>query len=166
VEWALERMDCPFLPCLSKVWVMARIWSLTSASSSILVWRCSKIRGSIIPALEAIVVGRGSRVSGFERAELELSQNFDLGSRFAAVAVFFTSRSHGGCTFKVSFQAQMVFDIEIMLRVPSLPLSYSRLAVCQPLLGHSVTVIFSQDMNGSFVKFLKFDLLADFSNSR
>jgi hypothetical protein len=46
------------------------------------------------------VVGRGSRVSGFERAELELLQNFDLRSRFAAVAVFslqgVTEAAHSG----------------------------------------------------------------------
>lgn len=42
---------------------MARICSLVSVSSSILLWRLSKICGSIIPDALAMVVERGRRSS-------------------------------------------------------------------------------------------------------
>jgi len=78
VEWALESTDWVFLPCLSNVWVMARIWSLTSASSSILVWRCSKIRGSTIPEAMFGGVLRRARQAGFSRNGASISPFIDL----------------------------------------------------------------------------------------
>lgn len=108
---------------------MARIWSLTSASSSILVWRCSKIRGSIIPELEAMVVGRGSRCLGSKGQSWSYHRTSISGpdlQRWPYLHFTESRKLHN----QVSLQVQMVFDIEIMLPVPSLPLlclPYSRL---------------------------------------
>jgi hypothetical protein len=151
-------MDCPFLPCLSNVWVMARIWSLTSASSSILVWRCSKIRGSIIPELEAMVVGRGSRCLGSKGQSWSYHRTSILGPDLQRWPYFHFTESRK-LHIQVSLQVQMVFDIEIMLPVPSLP--YSRLgrmpASTRALRCHWAPL--SQDPNGSLMKFLTFVLL-------
>jgi hypothetical protein len=87
VEWALERTDCAFLPCLSNVWVMTRIWSLTSASSSILVWRCSKIRGSTIPELEAMLLGREFTLCWGLTGKAGWSQNLRACSKFLVTKV-------------------------------------------------------------------------------
>ena len=68
VEWALERTDCAFRPCLSRVCRIVLIASRVSESSSIFVCRSSKIRGSIIPAelRAAMVRGYGGVDLGYD----------------------------------------------------------------------------------------------------
>jgi hypothetical protein len=70
---------------------MARIWSLTSASSSILVCRCSKIRGSTIPELEAILVGGGAVYQvarGYSQVQVRI---YDMAAKFSR---FIFGRNH------------------------------------------------------------------------